>query len=366
MEYIELLPDSIYVVNSANCRINYNSIFVGTTCRGPEVCIFQSVLKFNLEKLIGNNIKSIKAKLKLFVEGSLQCKRNIVNIGYLTECFNKCFPLSYNEGEYLSITKCDLGKYIDIDVTDIVKDWIYQTIDNNGFSITGVENRYNTLITFGIQKNNCRPVLEIEYEIDMKKEIDFQCDKEEEYSFQNSIDEYEGLFNDTIEIDQEENLNSKVENDYKDFFENDKCVNNEYEDIFFECKPKEEHCSKGSAFFYTIGEKISDINEIIPISNEGYNSGGFLLKRNSIYIEKSGVYYINYSFEVENKKPINLSVKLNSNYIKGAHNTIGSIIIKVEKNNSKLKFLIGEGCINISEKNCIWAQITIQKLKDNI
>lgn len=175
MEYLKskYIKDSFVLSNLENKNFNSSSLLLVGTVEKEEAGskLARGIMKFNLNKIEATSVK--KAVLKLFVkkkQTTADCQfPMIVNVGINTGfvhvgsvCWSDA-PEFEVIGESDVINKSDIGKYIEIELTNTFNKWLSKEVENNGITLSLENSSKDTIISFSSTKGSKPPY--IEYEI---------------------------------------------------------------------------------------------------------------------------------------------------------------------------------------------------------
>lgn len=159
--------DSTYVdkTNSNNNFHEGERLLSGINYKnGSSFNIYKTLLKFDTSKLNNHSIKS--AFLHLFVEKIKltpnHSSDNIIiskNISYSTPSTVNWinYPLTIPSNRYtLKITSKNIGKYIKINITDLVESWVVNNNENYGLTIEPIDLNYTSIVQFA-SNNSLKP-----------------------------------------------------------------------------------------------------------------------------------------------------------------------------------------------------------------
>lgn len=135
-----------------NDNFSYHPLLYAGTDEIFENCI--SLLKFDFTTIAANSVDSAYLQLAVISKSGLGADTIAVN--RVTESFDASyvtydtFPTTEATSSQVDITSEDLYKSIQIDVTQLVNDWLGGIYVNNGLALTNSDG--NTLIQFGSDK----------------------------------------------------------------------------------------------------------------------------------------------------------------------------------------------------------------------
>ncbi|HBM79927.1 MAG TPA: hypothetical protein DD426_03665, partial [Clostridiaceae bacterium] len=177
MPIITLLPTEDVYISQYFPSSNFSAVpvlFIGEYLQNeglPDA--YRSLLKFDLSAVpVGNTI--VSAILRLFVsrkdKTDIQLTpqpatifRNLEDFSEVTVVWNTQ-PEVAATGIFKNIVDTDLGTYINIDITDLVRSWFCGCAPNFGFEIRGREDVIDTIIAFTANGTATPPLLDITFQ----------------------------------------------------------------------------------------------------------------------------------------------------------------------------------------------------------
>ena len=176
MKLISVYPSSISVISKRFNEENFyeNKYLPVGNVVGNDSNIFRTLMMFDIKDKVLNTYKIKSATLNFCVEKNLYNLKKIVgNKVFLNSNTEEYNPLSVNwdnapEFEYTGnffIIEGSRNKYfINVDVSNIVQEWLDNDEKNHGLTITGIENIENCVSIFSYSSNRNKPYLSFEVE----------------------------------------------------------------------------------------------------------------------------------------------------------------------------------------------------------
>lgn len=174
MEYLKVkhIKDTFVLSNLPYKKFYASSLMlVGTVENNSEdVKLARGLIKFNLNKLEGKLVK--KATLKLFIRKKQTCSdcgfpmilhvginKEYVHIPSTTWIESPKFDII---GEATPIGASDIGKYVDVDLTNTFNKWLSGEVDNNGITLLLENANKDTIVSFSSTNGSKPPYIEYE------------------------------------------------------------------------------------------------------------------------------------------------------------------------------------------------------------
>lgn len=179
MPFMQINPTDDAYISQLNPNRNFassSSLFTGMFIQPTDN--FRSLLKFDVSGILPPDNGIINATLNLLVyrkdSPDLLLSPQAVSVYTNDSDFSES-TVTWNNAPAISptiysidVTDANVGNFISINITELVKDWVTNVIPNNGITLVGIENITSTII--GYLSNNWinpsqRPFLNIEYGI---------------------------------------------------------------------------------------------------------------------------------------------------------------------------------------------------------
>jgi hypothetical protein len=179
MPFVQVNPTDDAYISQFYGNTNFGTsmdLFTGKFLQANDA--YRSLLKFNLTGVIPPGNIILGATLNLFVyrkdkpdaqlsPQTVSVFTNASNFSQSTVTWNNAPALSATPYS-INVTDANVNNYINIDITNIVVDWFYNVIPNNGITLVGIENIINTIIGYRANEWTIagqRPLLNIQYGI---------------------------------------------------------------------------------------------------------------------------------------------------------------------------------------------------------
>ncbi|AKA71836.1 DNRLRE domain-containing protein [Clostridium scatologenes] len=179
MPFIQVSPSDDAYISQYYSNTNFGTsiaLFTGEFLQPND--LYRSLLKFNLTGVIPPGNVILSAALNLFVyrkdKTDVQLSpqpvnvfTNVTNFSQNTVTWNNAPAISPTPYS-VNVTDANVNNYISIDITNIVVDWFYNAIPNNGITLVGIENIIDTIIGYRSTEWTTpgqRPFLNIQYGI---------------------------------------------------------------------------------------------------------------------------------------------------------------------------------------------------------
>lgn len=164
------MKDTFVISNLPYKKYHLSSLLlIGSLKKEGEVKLAKAIFKFNLDSIKVEMVN--KATLKIFVRKKQPynfkevIKFNVgINMEYVyisDTCFKSSPQFDQSKEEFI-VDRSSIGSYVEVDITDIINDWLSKKIVNNGITIYSQEGRENAIIHFSSTESSRPPILEYE------------------------------------------------------------------------------------------------------------------------------------------------------------------------------------------------------------
>ncbi|MEF9952401.1 MAG: DNRLRE domain-containing protein [Clostridium sp.] len=164
------MKDTFVISNLPYKKYHLSSLLlIGNLKREDELKSAKAIMKFNLDSIKALKVK--RATLKISVRKN-QPYTNIKNtkfkLGinteyiYISDACYKSAPEYISSQEEFIVDKLDIGRYIEINITDIINKWLSKEVVNNGLTIYSDDDLDGHIIHFSSTESSKPPILEYE------------------------------------------------------------------------------------------------------------------------------------------------------------------------------------------------------------